>query len=78
MTLHQYCATLKTRGRILFHFHRRINVISTLIHNVETTFIRRQIVGWEGWPTKWDIINKYQRYYIGLYLIFYNTCGKSL
>ena len=39
LTLYQRCATLKIRGRILFHFQRRINVISTLIHNVETTLI---------------------------------------
>ena len=37
LTLYQRCATLKIRGRMLFHFQRRINVISTLIHNVETT-----------------------------------------
>ena len=31
LTLYQRCATLKIRRRILFHFQRRINVISTLI-----------------------------------------------
>ena len=36
LTLYQRCVTLKIRRRILFHFQRRINVISTLIHNVET------------------------------------------
>ena len=41
LTLYQRCATLKIRLRILFHFQRRINVISTLIQNVETTLIRR-------------------------------------
>ena len=41
LTLYQRCATLKNRRRILFHFQRRINVISTLIHNVATTLIRR-------------------------------------
>ena len=41
LTLYQRCATLKIRRRILFHFQRRIKVISTLIHNVETTLIRR-------------------------------------
>ena len=41
LTLYQRCATLKIRRRILFHFQRRINVILTLIHNVETTLIRR-------------------------------------
>ena len=40
LTLYQRCATLKIRRRILFHFQRRINVISTLIHNTETTLIR--------------------------------------
>ena len=37
LTLYQRCATLKIRRRILFHFQRRINIISTFIHNVETT-----------------------------------------
>ena len=46
LTLYQRCVTLKIRRRILFHFQRRINVISTLIHNVETTLIQRQNVGW--------------------------------
>ena len=46
LTLYQRCATLKIQRRILFHFQRRINVISTLIHNVETTLIRRWNVGW--------------------------------
>ena len=41
LTLYQRCATLKIRRRILFHFQRRINAISTLIHNLETTLIRR-------------------------------------
>ena len=40
-TLYQRCATLKIRCQILFHFQRRINVISTLIHNVETMLVRR-------------------------------------
>ena len=39
---------MKIRRRILFHFHGRINVISTLIHNVETAMIRRWNVGWEN------------------------------
>ena len=39
--LSQLCPTLKVRRRILFHFKRRINVISTLTHNVETTLIQR-------------------------------------
>ena len=46
-TLYQRCAILKIRRRILFHFQRRINVISTLIHNVETTLIRHWNVGWD-------------------------------
>ena len=46
LTWYQRCATLKIWRRILFHFQRRINVISTLIHNVETTLIRRWNVGW--------------------------------
>ena len=46
LTLYQRCATLKIRRRIFFHFQRRINVISTLIHNVETMLIRSWIVGW--------------------------------
>ena len=53
LTLYQRCATLKIRRRILFHFQRRINVISTLIHNVETTLIRCWNVGSGGlyyWP----------------------------
>ena len=41
LTLYQRCATLKIRRRILFHFQRQINVISTLIHNIETKMIRR-------------------------------------
>ena len=41
LTLYQGCATLKIRRRILFDFRRRINVVLTLIHNVETTLIRR-------------------------------------
>ena len=41
LTLYQRCATLKIRRQILFHFQRQINVISTLIHIVETTLIRR-------------------------------------
>ena len=35
LMLYQRCATLKIRRRILFHFQHRINVISTLIHNVD-------------------------------------------
>ena len=35
LTLYQLCTTFKTRCRILFHFQRRINFISTLIHNVD-------------------------------------------
>ena len=39
--LYQCCDTLKIRFRILFHFQHRINVIWTVIYNVETTLIRR-------------------------------------
>ena len=46
LTLYQRCATLKILRRILFHFERRINIISTLIHNVETRLIQRWNVGW--------------------------------
>ena len=38
---------MKIRRRILFHFHRGINFISTLIRNVETTRIQRLNVGWD-------------------------------
>ena len=41
VTLYQRCAMLKNWHRILFHFQRWINVISTLIHNIETALIRR-------------------------------------
>ena len=44
-TLYQRCAWLNRR-RILLHFQRRINVISTLIYNLETTLMRRWNVGW--------------------------------
>ena len=47
LTLYQRCTTLKIRRRILLHFQRRIDVISTLIHNVETKPIQRLNVGWE-------------------------------
>ena len=56
LTLYQRCATLKIRRRILFHFQRRINVISTLIHNVETKLIRRQNVGWESYLSLLDVL----------------------
>ena len=53
LTLYQRWAILKIQRRILFHFKRQINVVSTLIHNVERTLIRRRIVGWffSRWPT---------------------------
>ena len=41
LTLYQSCATLKIRRHIFFHFQCWINVISVLIHNVETMLIRR-------------------------------------
>ena len=53
LTFYQRCAKLKIRRRILFHFQRRINVISTLIHNVVTTLIRR-------WNVCWELIIFYQ------------------
>ena len=40
-------STLKIRRRIFFHFQHRINVISKLIHNVETTLMRRWNVDWD-------------------------------
>ena len=46
LTLYQHCAMLKIQRPVLFHFRRRINVISTLIHNVETKLIQRWNVGW--------------------------------
>ena len=46
LTLYQHCAMLKIQRPVLFHFRRRINVISTLIHNVETKLIKRWNVGW--------------------------------
>ena len=45
-TLYQYCATLKIRFRILFHFQRWINVIWTVVYNVEAKLIRHWNVGW--------------------------------
>ena len=44
-TLHQCCVTLKTRFWILFHFLGQINVIWTVIYNVDATLIRRWNVG---------------------------------
>ena len=44
-TLYQCSATLNIRFQILFHFQRRINVIWTVIYNVETTLIWRWNVG---------------------------------
>ena len=44
-TLYQCCATLKIRLTILFHFQRRINIISMAIPNVETTLIRHWNIG---------------------------------
>ena len=46
LTLYQRRTTLKIRCRILFHFQRRIKVVSTMIHNVAKTLIRRWNVGW--------------------------------
>ena len=47
LTLYQRCATLKNRRRILFHFRSRINVVSTLIYNVEKSLIWRWNLGWD-------------------------------
>ena len=46
LTLYQRCATLKVQRGILFHFQRQINFILMLIHDVETTLIRRGNIGW--------------------------------
>ena len=54
LTLYQLCAMLKIRHQILFHFQLRINVISMLIHNVETTLIRSWNVGWVG-SERWTL-----------------------
>ena len=45
--MYQRSTMLKIQRRILFHFQRRINFISTLLHNVETALIQRSNVGWE-------------------------------
>ena len=37
--LYQSCTMLKIQRQVLFHFQRRIRVISTLIYNVQTRFI---------------------------------------
>ena len=41
LTLYQCCVKWKIQHRILLYFQRRIDIISTLIHNVETTLIWR-------------------------------------
>ena len=53
LTLHQRCTTLKIRRRILFHFQRRINVISTTLINFVSTLIRRWNIGWEANKNKY-------------------------
>ena len=40
-TLYQRCATLKMRRRILFHFQRRINVISTFSRRLQDFLQKR-------------------------------------
>ena len=40
-TLHQPYTALKIRRRILFHFQRRVNVVSTLIQDIKTTLYQR-------------------------------------
>ena len=57
LTLYQLCVTLKIRRRLLFHFQRRINVIWTLIHNVETMLVRRRNVCWE---TLYQTFNRFE------------------
>ena len=59
LTSYQRSATLKIRRRILFHFQRRINVISTLIHNIKATLIQRWNVGWEWF---WKLFEKSQHH----------------
>ena len=49
LTFYQRCATLKIGPRILLHFQCWTNVTSTLIHNIETTLIRHENVGWAGY-----------------------------
>ena len=58
LALYQRCATLKIQRRILFLFQCRINVISTFIHNAETTLIRRLNVGWVGikWKKVFEVL----------------------
>ena len=46
LKLYQRCTMVKILRWIMFHFQHRINVISTFIHNVETTLNRRWNVGW--------------------------------
>ena len=42
----QNCPMLKIRSHIFFHLQGRINVISTLIHNVDTTLIQPWYISW--------------------------------
>ena len=72
-TLYQRCAMLKIRRRLLFHFQRRINVISTLIHNVETTLIRRWNVGWVRKILQLDINFVLFTYYL-FFKLFWIFC----
>ena len=60
-TLYQRCRTLKIQCRILFHFQRRINVISTLIHNFETTLLQH-------WNVSWKVI--YHLFNLTNYILF--------
>ena len=84
LTLYQRSATLKIRRRILFHFQRRINVISTLINNIETTLIRRSDLGW-GKLSKREVQMKEQvsvadvrRLRLDVLKNFVNFTGKQL
>ena len=42
----QNCPMLKIRSHIFFHLQGRINVISTLIHNVDATLIQPWYISW--------------------------------
>ena len=72
LTLYQRCETLKIRCRFLFHFQRRINFFSTLIHNDETTLIRRWNVAW-AITYLTQILNK--NLFLALTFLFHSDFG---
>ena len=72
LTLYQRCATFKIRCRFLFHFQRRINFFSTLIHNDETTLIRRWNVAW-AITYLTQILNK--NLFLALTFLFHSDFG---